>query len=40
MPAYEPPTESPGHARLEQILAESGVDLPRIGRPRRRHRRD
>jgi len=43
-PPYEPPAaepvESPGHARLEQILAESGVDLPRIGRPRRRHGRD
>jgi hypothetical protein len=43
-PSYEPPAaepvESPGHARLEQILAESGVDLPRIGRPRRRHGRD
>jgi hypothetical protein len=43
-PSAEPPPrtepESSGHARLEQILAESGVEVPSGGRSRRRRYRD
>jgi hypothetical protein len=41
-PSAEPRTEpeSSGHARLEQILAESGVEVPSGGRSRRRRYRD
>jgi hypothetical protein len=39
-PARHSRPESPGHARLEQILAESGVEAPSGGRSRRRRYRD
>jgi hypothetical protein len=39
-PAQSGEQESSGHARLEQILAESGVQPPSGARPRRRRYRD
>ncbi|WP_166503388.1 DUF6779 domain-containing protein [Modestobacter italicus] len=39
-PVRAAPPEPPGHARLEQILAESGVPAPTGARARRRHHRD
>jgi hypothetical protein len=39
-PALRSEPETAGHARLEQILAESGADAPSGGRSRRRRYRD
>jgi hypothetical protein len=39
-PAPAGPREPSGHARLEQILAESGVEAPSGARSRRRRYRD